>query len=564
MTSRLIGLMTFVLLLCLGAAAFLLNQYQERVMVEVARTISTVGQETLRTLDIHGLHVVTPTTGVPAGNHFVQSMEFSLTVEEERDGPAMRRLIQRLRFPLGAEGGLEGIVMFSRVGEVPVECSRDGTGQFPCEELQEGGPQATAPGSEAAGQVAQRRIVVQTHLGAVRERLFIRVEDIRAEGDVQGMVLRIPTWVRREPLVVDSPDAGPGSGEDEEPGIGGFANASFPLHQQAIMLPINTQDYQDLFAAFRRRSFLLLLGVFLLGIILSASLASRFTRPVRRLDAGIRRLSEGDLDVEVETRGSDEIARLGRAFNEMTGRLRAGKERERQLHRRDKLSALGRLAAGVAHDVRNPLHSINLTLQHLSETCRPREHDRCREFDRSLGIIRGEIRRLSRLVENFLRFARSDRKEKTLVHIPELLRETAQLVEKEALRRGVDLGVELAEDIPKIMADSESVRSSVLNLVLNSFESMPDGGKLTLSARREGNDVLVEVADSGTGIPPEEQERVFDFAYTTRENGHGLGLPMVHQVVVEDHGGRVLLKSKPGEGTLVQMAFPLSPGGAVA
>jgi signal transduction histidine kinase len=214
--------------------------------------------------------------------------------------------------------------------------------------------------------------------------------------------------------------------------------------------------------------------------------------------------------------------------------------------------------------VRNPLHSINLTLQHMAETSRPREAARGSEFDRSLGIIRGEIRRLGKLVENFLRFARSDRQEKALVHIPELLRETAQLVEKEAMRRGVDIRVELAEDIPEVMADGESVRSSVLNLVLNSFESMPEGGKLVLSARREGTNVLVEVSDSGTGISPEEQERVFDFAYTTRENGHGLGLPMVHQVVVEDHGGRVSLQSEPGAGTLVQLAFPLSPGGAPA
>jgi signal transduction histidine kinase len=214
----------------------------------------------------------------------------------------------------------------------------------------------------------------------------------------------------------------------------------------------------------------------------------------------------------------------------------------------------------VAHDVRNPLHSINLTLQHLNETCRPRESARGAEFDRSLGIIRGEIRRLGRLVENFLRFARSDRQEKAPVHLPKLLRETVQLVEKEAGRRGVQVQVEIDDAIPDVMADAESIRSSVLNLVLNSFEAMPKGGSLTLSARREGTDVLVEVADSGSGIPAAEQERVFDFAYTTREGGHGLGLPMVHQVVVEDHGGRVLLESRPGAGTRVLLAFPATGG----
>ncbi len=540
MTSRLIGLMSFVLLLCLGAVAFLLNQYQKQVMEEVAQTISTVGQETLRTLDTRGLHDIDVLADAALRSHFVHSTEFSF----------------------GLEGAIDGVVMFSRFGEAAMECFSDEGAELPCEGLP-ATRSRVAPGGEVGDDVSPRQILVNARVGAVREQLFIRVEDVQAEGDVRGMVLRIPAWVHKGDVLAAAGDADQPPVEDDEMGAGSTRNVRFPLHQQAIMLPINTQDYQDLFAAFRRRSILLLLGVFLLGIILSASLASRFTRPVRRLDAGIRRLSEGDLDVEVEARGRDEIARLGRAFNEMTGRLRAGKERERQLHRREKLSALGRLAAGVAHDVRNPLHSINLTLQHLVETCRPREDERGREFDRALGIIREEIRRLGKLVENFLRFAGSDRHEKAPLHIPELLRETAQLVEKEAVRRGVDIRVELGEDIPEVMADGESVRSSVLNLVLNSFESMPDGGELTLSARREGGDVLVEVADSGTGISAEEQERVFDFAYTTRENGHGLGLPMVHQVVVEDHGGRVLLKSEPGAGTLVQLAFPL-PGGAAA
>jgi signal transduction histidine kinase len=339
---------------------------------------------------------------------------------------------------------------------------------------------------------------------------------------------------------------------------GGVIDLAAPAAREDLLVTVPTHDFQNLFTAYRRRTLLLFLGIFVVGTALSAGLASRFTRPVRRLDAGIRRLAEGDLEVQVPATGQDEIGRLARAFNEMARRLRAGRERERDLRRREKLSALGRMAAGVAHDVRNPLHSINLTLQNLEETARPGEADRVREFDRSVGIIRDEIRRLDRLVENFLRFARSDRTARVPVDVARLARETAQLVEKEAERRRVRVEVIAGEEPGVVEGNMESLRSSVLNLVLNSFEAMPEGGTLTLTVSHAGGEARLEVADTGRGIPAEEQEKVFEFAYTSREEGHGMGLAMVHQVVVEEHGGRVALESRPGEGTRVLLAFPTS------
>jgi signal transduction histidine kinase len=214
------------------------------------------------------------------------------------------------------------------------------------------------------------------------------------------------------------------------------------------------------------------------------------------------------------------------------------------------------MAAGIAHDVRNPLHSIGLTLQHLNETARPDDGSRAAEFDRSLEIIRGEIRRLGQLIDNFLRFAKSERHERAAVDLVELLRETSRLVQKEAERRGVELRLELDEAVPPVFGDLESLRSAILNLVLNSFEAMPQGGRLTLTLGAAGREVLLEVRDTGEGIAEADRERVFEFAYTTREDGHGLGLAMVHHCVVEEHGGRVTLDSRCGEGTSVRLALP--------
>ncbi len=541
MTVRLVGLMSLVLLLCLTAFALMVGSYQGEVMGEVTRTVSTVGKATLQTFERHfelieGLH---NQEGSGADLPTKHTFSYRLSTSTSNDGPHH-------------DGHLlppNGAVAVFNVQPHPGEAGKNGEEELEGDRL-----------------------------------VMVHVDDVHAESGPTGdTMLTIPTWrmLKKIPaegssdktkVWVYTPD-----GEDGEAAGGttivttgppsaaipeGTAKVPGPLAGNArreIVLPIPTREFRDLFADFRRRTAWLFAGVFIVGTLLSAGLAARFTRPVRRLDAAIRRLAEGDLDVRVDEGGADEVGRLGRAFNEMTRRLRAIREREGEMRRREKLSALGRMAAGVAHDVRNPLHSIGLTLSNLQETGRPLEEARGKEFDRSVELMKEEIRRLDRLVENFLRFARSDRAARTPVDLAQLARDTMQLVEKEAARRGVRVQVDTGAGLSPISGDLESIRSSILNLVLNSFEAMPEGGTLTLAVSESDGEARLEVADTGRGIPEAEQERVFEFAYTTREDGHGLGLAMVHQVVVEDHGGRVQLTSLPGEGTRVLLAFPLAP-----
>jgi signal transduction histidine kinase len=367
----------------------------------------------------------------------------------------------------------------------------------------------------------------------------IDVEEVHAETDPsRGVVLKIPK------LTPETPASLPGT--------------RVLARREEIHLPIPVGHYAALFDAMRGRSLALFVGVFVLGTALSTGLATHFTRPVRRLDAALRRLSEGDLDVSVPVSGRDEIGRLSRAFNDMALRLRRDRDRARDHVRREKLSALGRLAAGVAHDVRNPLHSIGLTLQNLSEIARPARPEDTEEFESSLAIIRAEIRRLDDLVGSFLRFAKSERRERAPADLGELLRETVRLVQKEAQRRGVEIDLDLEEGVPPAVVDAEALRSAVLNLVLNGFEAMAEGGRLALALSRAGEGVAIEVADTGRGIPQEDRERVFDFAYTTREGGTGLGLAMVHHSIVEEHGGRVELLDREGGGTRVRLLLPLA------
>jgi signal transduction histidine kinase len=545
MTLRLVALMSVVLLLSLGAFGLLMAHYQDQVMEEVTRTASVVGRTALGTWEARA--AASPFPGAVGGDEGGAVFFWTDSCSGETAGECDAHL-QKL---LG-----ESAPSFAFVHEFSNVVDTDGQVRIVRRELttRDGEPavhmvcegDGGTPDEEGQLDCTVRREGEGARAG--QARFFISVEDVRAESNpAEGLVLKIPTFAADE------------EGANRfEPAPGG---ARALAHMGEIHLPIPVEeDYRELFADVRKRSMLMAVGVFVVGTVLSAGLASRFTRPIRRLDAGIRSLSDGDLDVEVPTRGEDEIARLGAAFNDMTRKLRANRERSRQLVRKEKLSALGRLAAGVAHDVRNPLHSIGLTLQHLEDAGRPRHEPESGEFGRAVDVIRGEVRRLDGLVGNFLRFADSGRGERHDVNLGALLGEIVQLVSKEAERRGVTIDLQVEPDAPLVRGDGESLRSAVLNLVLNSFEAMPEGGRLRIALQAEDGELLLDVEDDGRGIPQQDHERVFDFAYTTRDDGHGLGLAMVHHCVVEDHGGRVDLDSRPGHGTRVHLALPLDAG----
>lgn len=580
MTLRLIGLMSIVLFLCLSALGLLLKLSQDAVMEEVTRTVSTVGAKTLAafveeiddqggtwTADGQGVSdlfvtrelveapAVVTAADLPDPVDTPAGLEADDGTEDPSSRPVARQVMQISgRFGGVSEGGVAGarppvpeggtqfvmIRMGTFEGSHPDDPSEDCDLNEWMDEMEEqisGAPGGGFPSS------AQYHLF----LPGANVRTEVADEEVRAHIPIfrhikKGMVeLKMDVTDGAEPAAGAAPDR---AIEDR-----------MRTFRDELVVKIPTQDYESIFDRIRGRALFLFLGVFVVGMVLSAGLARRFTRPIRQMDVGLRRLSGGDLDVQVDASGGDEVARLGQVFNDMTRELKGSRQREQEIVRQEKLSALGRLAAGVAHDVRNPLHSINLTLEHLRETCRP-QAGTAAEFDRSVETIRGEIRRLDGLVENFLRFARTEHGPLQEVLPAHLVSDTVQLVAKEAERRKVALRIEAPDDGVPIRASAESLRSALLNLVLNSFEAMPDGGELRISCGREGDQVVFEVEDNGIGISAEDQARVFEFGHTTREDGYGLGLAMVHQSVVTEHGGQVTVKSQPGEGTLIRLELP--------
>jgi signal transduction histidine kinase len=245
-----------------------------------------------------------------------------------------------------------------------------------------------------------------------------------------------------------------------------------------------------------------------------------------------------------------------------------------------KLAALGRLMAGVAHEVKNPLNAMTIHLELLKQKLGARQpvvaqavsgygippegrgagegngSEHAPDVTRHVDIIANEIRRLDQVVNGFLKFARPDELRLQPIDVSEVVNDVATTVAPEAERSNVTLRAECPRDLPEINADPAMLRQALLNLALNACQAMPTGGTLRLACRRAArNRVEVAVQDSGIGIAPEHLQKIFDLYFTTKEKGSGIGLSMVYRIV-QLHDGDVEVQSTPGHGTTFRLLFP--------
>jgi len=247
---------------------------------------------------------------------------------------------------------------------------------------------------------------------------------------------------------------------------------------------------------------------------------------------------------------------LGFIFYIQARHLTEVRRLEAEVERRERLSALGNLAAIVGHEVRNPLNAISMGLQRLRREFRPQgEPD---EYARMMELMQGEVKRLNGIVEEFLSLARPVPLKLESVRVEELLREVATLVGADAEHRRVHLSVRIPADLPEVRLDPNYLKQVLLNLVMNGLEAMPHGGALTLGALASRNSVTVTVEDTGQGIAPDLLPTIFEPYVTTKTKGMGLGLAIARKIV-EAHGGRIDVGSRPGEGTRFAITLPLNP-----
>jgi signal transduction histidine kinase/energy-converting hydrogenase A subunit M len=302
----------------------------------------------------------------------------------------------------------------------------------------------------------------------------------------------------------------------------------------------------------------LFLLIFLLGSALSLGVGSlvsrRLTQPLRALSEGVRAVTAGDYSQQIEVVGSDELAELSATFNHMTQGLRELQNLEAQLRRRDRLHALGEVAMGLAHEIRNPLGIIKTATQLLHRRAKLPETDM-----RHLEYVISEVTRINDLITEFLEFAKPSPPQRSVQPARPLLEELLGFCAPELATQRIKTKIDDQAPGATIYADSSQLKQACLNLVLNAIDAMPNGGNLTLGIARQGATTVISVSDNGMGIPEDIIERIFNPFVTTKASGTGLGLAKVFSIM-ENHDGRVECLSPPGGGATFNLYIPAREG----
>lgn len=346
----------------------------------------------------------------------------------------------------------------------------------------------------------------------------------------------------------------------DEPGAFYFPLETTNGRRYVIVVLGSVNTLTDILERQASRSALYTLVLLLTTTLVTSLFVWRFTRPIKYLSIAARRVAGGDFSFRVPAERRDEMGSLSTAFNEMTGKLARARKLETQLHQAEKGAVVGRLAAAIAHEIRNPLNYINLTLDHLRSSLAPEDPVKRETFQRLADQLKAEVARINRHITDFLKYSRPTPLELQPVDLRSEVEDALRMIEVQADENEVEIRVEEQGVLPSVIADKEILRSVFTNLLLNGLQAIDGGGgNIDIKLSEEaGHRARVEISDTGRGIAPEDISKVFEPYYSTKDTGTGLGLAIVKKAI-EDHGGTIGVRSKQGSGTTFTITLPEKP-----
>lgn len=307
-------------------------------------------------------------------------------------------------------------------------------------------------------------------------------------------------------------------------------------------------------AAVKMRVIEVAAAVLVFGVLGVGLLSYYLLRPVRELAAATNRIAAGDLTHKISIQSRDELGDLTRSFNHMVENLARS---QRELIRSEKLVSMGRLSAGVAHEIRNPLNAMKGAIVHIQR--RRKDDPLIAEYTQ---LVSEEIDRLSQLATEFLIFAKQSRPKIEATDINQLILDVESLFKKQARGGGIILNHRLDPNLPLIAVDPNQMEQVLVNLMINAMDALPHGGKVTFSTSYRhssgngGDSIRIEAVDNGIGISEQHIQAVFDPFFSTKETGTGLGLP-ISLGIVESHNGSMVLSSSEAEGVRIIIDLPV-------
>jgi signal transduction histidine kinase len=313
-------------------------------------------------------------------------------------------------------------------------------------------------------------------------------------------------------------------------------------------------DYKVLQRKNNLRRILSTLFAFSIGVIVSLLVAEKYTEPIKRIAQASKRIAEGEL-VKIRDRGrKDEIGVLINSYNEMVDKLSERKELEEKLKKTEQLSLIGQLSSGIAHEIRNPLNFLSLSIGHIKESIIEGKEEDKPELINLLDNLTKEIFKVNELIHNFLFLGKPITLNKNWIMTEGLIQEAVYLI-KDKMKDGVEITVDCKDSNNPMLCDREYMRICLLNLLLNAVQSIEDEGRVLIECGSEEDIAYISVKDSGAGIEKEELDKIFEPYYSTKKFGMGLGLAITKRFV-EAHGGSISIESRIGEGTTMKISVP--------